>query len=574
MSTAIDTQRTIGAAPDETVPPVLSLRGLTVDFASGKSTVPAVRGIDLDLVEGEFVAIVGESGSGKTTLGTAAIGLLPPTAHVGGSIRLDGLELNGQGERVWNTVRGRQVAFVAQDPGSSLNPVKTIGSQVAEIFKLGARGQAATRADVRRRCIELLASVGIDRPELRLKQYPHELSGGMKQRVLLAIAFGLKPRLLIADEPTSALDVTVQKQVLEVFDALVADSGSTVLFITHDLAVASDHASRIVVMRQGLVVEEGSTEKIVLDPAEDYTRRLLAEAGLEPVARDAAAGARAGAAAGLRAAGASIVPDAAPAVRVSGLVKEFGSGDSAFRAVDSVSFAVPVGSTFAVVGESGSGKSTTARLLMGLLTPTAGQVEIDGRDTIGYTPRQKRELWRSIQLVYQNPDSALDPRSTVRDTIGEPLRSYRVGTRAERRARVDELLDQVALPRELGDRRPRELSGGQRQRVAIARALALNAGIIILDEALSALDVLTQASTIELLKRLQREHRLTYIFISHDLEIVRRFADHVAVLRRGVLVETGPIESVFTSPQSEYTRALLSAIPGQRLAGLRGGPTA
>jgi len=563
MSTAIDTQRQPGAAPEGAVPPVLSLRGLTVDFASGKSTVPAVRGIDLDLAEGEFVAIVGESGSGKTTLGTAAIGLLPPTAHVGGSIRLDGLELNGQGERLWNTVRGRKVAFVAQDPGSSLNPVKTIGSQVAEIFKLGARGQATTRAEVYRRCVELLASVGIDRPELRLKQYPHELSGGMKQRVLLAIAFGLKPRLLIADEPTSALDVTVQKQVLEVFDALVADSGSTVLFITHDLAVASDHASRIVVMQQGRVVEEGSTEQIVLDPAEDYTRRLLAEAGLEPVAHEPAAGA------GVT--GVSIVPDAAPAVRVSGLVKEFGSGDSAFRAVDSVSFAVPAGSTFAVVGESGSGKSTTARLLMGLLAPTAGQVEIAGRDTAGYNPRQKRELWRSIQLVYQNPDSALDPRSTVRDTIAEPLRSYRVGTKAERRARVDELLDQVALPRELGDRRPRELSGGQRQRVAIARALALNAGIIILDEALSALDVLTQASTIELLKRLQREHGLTYIFISHDLEIVRRFADHVAVLRRGVLVETGPIESVFTSPQSEYTRALLSAIPGQRLAGLRGG---
>ena len=534
---------------------VLEITGLGVryDPAAG----PQVDDVSLRVRQGAFVAVVGESGSGKTTLGSAIMGLLPRTAGVSGSIRLDGRELLGLSEKDWNGVRGRGVAYVPQDPGASLNPVTTIGSQLGEIFLLGARGQVQSRAEIRARSIELLASVGIDQPERRLKQYPHQLSGGLKQRVLLAIAFGLRPRLLVADEPTSALDVTVQKQVLEVFDSLVRDHGTTVLFITHDLGVATDHASDIVVMRGGQVVEHAPTDEILRRPAHAYTASLLAEASAGQAERPAVA---APASAALKA---SAETDA---IVVDAVSKVFGHGADVPKAVDAVCLRVREGTTLAIVGESGSGKSTLARMIVGLLAPTSGRIVIHGQDVTAYSLRQKRVLWQSVQLVYQNPDSALDPRLTVRKIVEEPLKSYRVGSRAERRARVEDLLDQVGLPRELAGRRPRELSGGQRQRVAIARAIALNARILVLDEALSALDVLTQRTTIELLTRLQQTHGLTYVFISHDLDVVRGIADDVAVFQRGTLVETGPVAQVFAQPATAYTRALLDAIPGRRIA--------
>ena len=537
---------------------VLEITGLGVryDPAAG----PQVDDVSLRVRQGAFVAVVGESGSGKTTLGSAIMGLLPRTAGVSGSIRLDGRELLGLSEKDWNGVRGRGVAYVPQDPGASLNPVTTIGSQLGEIFLLGARGQVQSRAEIRARCIELLASVGIDQPERRLKQYPHQLSGGLKQRVLLAIAFGLRPRLLVADEPTSALDVTVQKQVLEVFDSLVRDHGTTVLFITHDLGVATDHASDIVVMRGGQVVEHAPTDEILRRPAHAYTASLLAEASAGQAERPAVAAPASAAEPALAAAAET------DAIVVDNVSKVFGHGADVPKAVDAVSLRVREGTTLAIVGESGSGKSTLARMIVGLLAPTSGRIVIHGQDVTAYSLRQKRVLWQSVQLVYQNPDSALDPRLTVRKIVEEPLKSYRVGSRAERRARVEDLLDQVGLPRELAGRRPRELSGGQRQRVAIARAIALNARILVLDEALSALDVLTQRTTIELLTRLQQTHGLTYVFISHDLDVVRGIADDVAVFQRGTLVETGPVAQVFAQPATAYTRALLDAIPGRRIA--------
>jgi peptide/nickel transport system ATP-binding protein len=373
----------------------------------------------------------------------------------------------------------------------------------------------------------------------------------MKQRVLIAIAFGLRPKLLIADEPTSALDVTVQKQVLEVFDRLARETAAAVLFVTHNLAVACDHAQRAVVMRNGQVLESGAVDDLVFRPKHNYTRELIRSA-FKPSSQ------------GERARSRSL--PAETAVEVVGLTKVFahGSGQQ-FKAVDAVSFAVRAGSTFALVGESGSGKSTTARLILGLARPDAGTVRVAGRDVINLAGKAQREVWRHIQLVHQNPQVSLDPRFTVKQIIAEPLNAFDIGNRGQRRQRIAELLDQVGLPRSIEQRRPRELSGGQQQRVAIARALAPQPRIIVLDEALSALDLVTQGRILDLLEQLQRGLNLTYLFISHDLGLVRSLSDAVAVLRYGRLIETGPTQHVFDYPNHAYTRALLDAKPGRRL---------
>lgn len=539
------------------VSPLLELRDLRVQFRTDGTTVEALRGVNLSMNRGEFVALVGESGSGKTTIANTIIGLLHPSATVaGGEVLLDGRNLAHLRESEYQRIRGRHIGLVPQDPGGSLDPVKTIGSQVIEIFRLHKRDNKLSRGEAHERALELLRLVGIDRPEVRMRQYPHELSGGLKQRVLIAMAFGLRPSLLIADEPTSALDVTVQKQVLEVFDDLVARFGTTVIFVTHDLAVATDHASRVVVMRGGEVVEDKPVQKILTEPEHEYTVRLIEEAlprfGSDPSA---------------------LQEETQTALAVRNLVKEFHRGGSAFRAVDDVSFDVPAGTTLSLVGESGSGKSTTTRLAMRLLAPTSGNIMVFDTDVTDATSKHKRELWRTIQLVYQNPDSALDPRLTIESIIAEPLRSFRIGSSATRRARVRELLDYVALPQTVLRRRPRELSGGQRQRVAIARALASDARIVVLDEALSALDVLTQAQILELLERLQTELGLTYLFISHDLSVVREISDTVAVMQRGRVVESGPVQQIFDSPQHEYTQTLLASNPGHRLAQISAGRT-
>lgn len=541
----VTAQRAADPAPH----PVLEIQNLTITYRG--SAIPAVHGVSLTVHPGEVVAVIGESGSGKSTLSKAAIGLLPDSARIdSGSIRVAGHELTGLRERDLVKLRGKVVGLVPQDPATSLDPVQPIGRQLTEVFRLHPGGQRLSREALRAKAVELLDLVGIDHAEQRLRQYPHELSGGMKQRVLIAIAFGLHPTLLIADEPTSALDVTVQKQVLEVFDRLTGQTGVAVLFVTHNLAVAADHATRAIVMRGGEILDSGTVDDLVLRPEHDYTRQLTSSAfGLGESGRPAAA-----------------PTHAEPVAEVTGLTKAFPHGPNGhFKAVDDVSFTLTSDSTFALVGESGSGKSTTARLILGLARPDSGHVYLRGREVTGLRGRAKRTVWRDIQLVQQNPQVALDPRLTVEQIVDEPLRSFGLGDRVTRRHRVAELLDQVGLARSFAGRKPRELSGGQQQRVAIARALAPRSPIVVLDEALSALDVVTQRRILDLLDEVQRELKLTYLFISHDLDVVRSISDRVAVMRRGQIVETGPTEEIFTEPSSDYTRALLEAAPGRRL---------
>ncbi|MCC3273233.1 ABC transporter ATP-binding protein [Arthrobacter zhangbolii] len=553
--------------------PLLNVRGLTVAYGRDSVTAPAVADVDLSIRRGEVVALVGESGSGKSTLAKALIGLLPAAGQVSaGSITFDGRELTGLPDRAFRALRGRRIALVPQDPGASLDPVQTIGSQVVEVFRLhpeGGRrlGGPPGRRELEDRVAELLEQVGIDRPRERLRQYPHELSGGLKQRVLIAMAFALKPDLLIADEPTSALDVTVQSRVLEVFERLAARHGTAVLFVTHDLAVATDRASRIVVMQGGRIREDRSVDAILTAPEDAYTVKLLAEAGAGQRTRAVVHPSPVPVPASAVAPFTPAPP--VPALELRNLVKVF-ARNGEHRAVNDVSLVLRQGTTFALVGESGSGKTTTARLAMRLLDPTSGTVRVAGRDVTRADGRARRELWRSLQLVYQNPDTALDPRLRVGEIIGEPLLNYGVGSRTERRARVAELLDQVNLPAHTARARPLELSGGQRQRVAIARALALGAKTLVLDEALSALDVLTQAQVLDLLQSLQAELGLSYLFISHDLHVVERISDDVGVMQNGQLVETGPTADVFSAPAHPYTRRLLAANPGHRLRRLAG----
>lgn len=527
----------------------LEVRGLDVEYRTHRGGVTALDGVSFDLRPGEFAAVVGESGSGKSTLIGAVTGLLPTTARIrAGGVLLGGTETTQLRERAWSKLRGRRFALVPQDPGSSLNPVLTIGAQIDEVFAL--RGERFDRAERRRRAIELLQEAEVSRASDRLAQYPHELSGGLKQRILIAMAFGLNPAMLVADEPTSALDVTVQRQILRVFDRLVHEHHTSVLFVTHDIALATDHASRIMVMRDGRLVEDAAVEKIVRSPATPYTEALIAHAR-----------------AGEEAAPATPENASPPVLRVQGLGKVFPGrrGTDPIVAAEDVSFDVPAGRTVALVGESGSGKSTTARLIMRLLDPTSGRIVVRERDVTGITGKDRIAHWRDVQFVYQNPDSALDPRWTVRRIVGEPLHTLGRQSRAERDARVEELLDAVSLPPGTADKRPAELSGGQRQRVAIARALAPRSSLVVLDEALSALDVITQEQVLDLLVRLQREFGVSYLFISHDLSVVRRLAHRVVVMRAGRVVEAGGTTSLFTDPQTDYVRELLAAVPGRRL---------
>ncbi|WP_411730792.1 dipeptide ABC transporter ATP-binding protein [Paeniglutamicibacter sp.] len=535
----------------DSAPTLLDIRGLSIQYGTGDESVIAADHLDIALKTGEIVALVGESGSGKSTLAKAIIGLLPESAKVlGGTIDLVGENLLDHSAKELEAIRGRRIGMVPQDPGASLDPVKTVGSQVSEVFRLHPQGRKRTKAELRREVLRLLELVGIDRPEQRLGQYPHELSGGLKQRVLIAIAFALEPELLIADEPTSALDVTVQQTVLEVFTKLARELGTAVIFVTHDLAVATDIADRIVVMQHGRIREDRPVREILHAPEDAYTQMLLTEAtatgkGAQTTGPEGAI--------------------EAPAIEVRGLTKIYGNGKAERAAVDNVSFAVRPGTTFSLVGESGSGKSTTARMVMRLLEPSAGTVKIHGQDVTRVRGAGKRDLWRSLQLVYQNPDSALDPRYSVSRIISEPLENYKVGSRNERRIRVAELLDAVNLPSRMASLGAKELSGGQRQRVAIARALALGAKTLVLDEALSALDVLTQAQILALLEDLQVNQGLSYLFISHDLHVVERISHDVGVMRQGKLVEVGPASQVFGNPASEYTKLLLDSNPGQLL---------
>jgi peptide/nickel transport system ATP-binding protein len=540
---------------------VLGIEDLRVSYATRAGRREVVHGVGFEVGEGEVVALVGESGSGKSTTAHALLGLLPEGGRVdGGAVLLGGVDISSWSPKRLESVRGVQVGLVPQDPGASLDPVRPVGVQVAEILRLHARATGdRNRAAIRARVLELLERVGLDDPALRARQYPHELSGGMRQRVLIAIAIALRPRLIIADEPTSALDATVQRRILDLIDDLRREDGTSVLLVTHDLGVAADRAQRIVVLKNGAVVEQGPSAGILASPSDPYTRQLLADAPAlatedfrRPAPplflRDAAAAAA----------------ENPYAIVAEGLVKEFAvRGGEPFRAVDHVSFKVRRGTTHALVGESGSGKTTTARLVTRFLHPDAGRIELDGTDVAGLRGSALRDLRRRIQLVYQNPFSSLDPRQSVGAIVAEPLHNFREGTRASRRERAAGLLDRVALPADVIDRSPRELSGGQRQRVAIARALAIDPDVVVLDEAVSALDVTVQARILELLESLQQELGLTYLFISHDLAVVRRLSHTVSVLRRGRVVEAGTTEDIFLSPAHDYTRELLAAVPGR-----------
>ncbi|MEU7744449.1 ABC transporter ATP-binding protein [Nonomuraea sp. NPDC049158] len=518
---------------------LLDVRDLAVSYDAR----PAVQGISFTVEPGEVVAVVGESGSGKTTTAHSIIGLLPPNATLdGGRILLGDSDLATWSTRRMESIRGAQIGLIPQDPSNSLNPVKTVGAQIGEVLRIHKRGDRRT---ISRRVVDLLTRVGLPDPETRARQYPHELSGGMRQRVLIAIAIALEPRLVIADEPTSALDVTVQRRILDLIDDLRAEFGTAVLLVTHDLGIAANRSDRLIVMKDGRIEEQGPSGQVLSDPQAAYTGQLLRDAPALSVREFRAV---------------EEPTEVEPAIVVRDLVKEFRVGRRPFRAVDGVSFEVRPGTTHALVGESGSGKTTTARMVVRFAEPTSGTVTIAGAGTVAGKGTE-RDFRRHVQLVYQNPYGSLDPRQSIAAIVEEPLRNFRRGDRAARRRRVRDLMERVALPESLLDRRPRELSGGQRQRVAIARALAVDPGVVVLDEAVSALDVTVQAQILDLLEELQRDLGLTYLFISHDLAVVRQISHTVSVMNKGRIVEFGTTQRVFTDPRHDYTRELLAAIP-------------
>ncbi|TXK15946.1 ABC transporter ATP-binding protein [Microbacterium wangchenii] len=545
--------------------PLLSVRDLAVDFATIDGPVRAVDGVDFDIAAGETVAIVGESGSGKSTTAMAIIGLLASGGSVArGSILLDGEDLTGFGEARMREVRGRDIGLVPQDPMSNLNPVAKVGTQVAET--LLAHGMA-TRSDVQDRVVETLEAAGLPDAAARAKQYPHEFSGGMRQRALIAIGMACKPRLLIADEPTSALDVTVQRTILDQIDRMTTELGTSVLLITHDLGLAAERAARVIVMHRGRVVEQGPARQILEAPQHPYTKSLVAAAPSVAAVRlrPEAFRARTLEVAGEPAAARDDV------VVIENLTKVYptrGRGED-FRAVDDVSLSIPRGETVAIVGESGSGKTTTARMLLKVIEPTSGSIRYEGQDVTTLKGAALKDFRQKVQPIFQDPYSSLNPMFTIERIIEEPLTFYKRGSSKERSARVRKLLDDVALPQSMLRRYPSELSGGQRQRVAIARALALSPEVVVCDEPVSALDVLVQDQILTLLGDLQREYGLSYLFISHDLAVVRLISDYVCVMKDGRLVEAASSEEIFTNPRDPYTRRLLASIPGNEL-GLTG----
>lgn len=557
--------------------PLLQIRNLEVGFRTQHGLVPAVRGVDLTLYAGQTLAIVGESGSGKTTTAQSVINLLPGNGQVtGGEILFEGRDLTKLSPKEIQDVRGRLIGYVPQDPMSNLNPVWNIGFQVEEAIRAN---NVAQGKDVRLRTIQVLQEAGLSDAADRLKQYPHQFSGGMRQRVLIGIGLSARPKLLIADEPTSALDVTVQRQILDHLGTLTRDYGTSVLFITHDLGLAAERAEQLVVMYKGRVVESGPSQEILANPQHPYTQRLVSAAPSLASRRiqsskhvnstDAPIFSEGSIDDALvdRAASREQAAPAKDLISVQSVSKTYrirqqGLKYNELRAVDDVSFGIQRGTTTAIVGESGSGKSTVAKLILQLESITSGKIEFDGQDVAALKGADLLKFRRRVQPVFQDPYGSLDPQYSVGNTIAEPLLAHRVGTSKERQARVLELLDQVSLPASTRYRYPSELSGGQRQRIAVARALALKPDVLVLDEAVSALDVLVQGQILNLLTELQGELGLTYLFITHDLAVVRLIADNVCVMKKGKIIEAATTDEVFDNPRESYTQELLAAIPG------------
>jgi oligopeptide/dipeptide ABC transporter ATP-binding protein len=627
------------------VAPLLDIRDLRTEIRLRRSVVHAIDGVSLTVDPGECLGIVGESGSGKTMTALSVMRLLPAGGRIaGGQILLDGTDIAGLGEEKMEAVRGNLAGMIFQDPLTSLNPTMTIGDQIAESVRLH---RGAPKKQALDRAVEVLGLVGMPRPAERVSNYPHQLSGGMRQRVMIAMALACEPRLLIADEPTTALDVTIQKQILELIDDLRRRLGMAVILVTHDLGVIAGRADRVAVMYAGRIVETTDTATLFASPRHPYTEALFAAlpekaapggqetpvrrlynipgqppdltsppAGCKFAARcryaqdtcrqseplltdggafhqyrcyfpvgspeDTPAGQAPGQAEAPAAASAGQRPETPPQpattagdgktgdlLRVEHLVKDFGVTAGAVlqrkvgavSAVADVSFSVPRGSTFGLVGESGCGKTTIGRLIVGLEKPTAGSIFLGGRDLSKMSARERRQHARSVQLMFQDSYASMDPRMRVSTILREPLVIQHQGTREEQHKRISAILDEVGLPAAAADRYPHEFSGGQRQRLGLARALILRPSLIVADEPVSALDVSIQAQILNLMKDLQREHDLTYLFISHDLSVVRYMADIIGVMYLGKLVEVGPAASVYHHPVHPYTQGLIDTIP-------------
>lgn len=557
VTTATATSEATAAAEVEGTseqPALLRVEGLTVSY--GRTEV--VSDVGFSLGRGESLALIGESGSGKSTIARSLLRLLPDGGAARGRVELEGRDILALPERRFRPLRGRALGFVPQDPGSSLNAVRTIGAQAHEAAALTGERDARARREL---IHHTFAQVGLDDARRVYDSYPHQLSGGMLQRVLIGLAVLPRPALLIADEPTSALDVTIQKRILDLLSELRTDLGIGLLLITHDLAIAAERADSLVVLRDGAVQEAGPTARVFAAPRSGYARELRADVpALNPDRYRTLRDERAVAA---DSPDPDLSPDAGPKVELRGVTKSFTVEGRRLTALDDVSFAVPRGTTHALVGESGSGKTTAVRLLLGLEQADDGEILVSGEPVHGRSAKDLRSVRRHLQLVYQNPFTSLDPTWRVGRLVREPLDRFRIGRPGERPALVREALAAVGLAEDLLSRRPAALSGGQRQRVAIARALVQRPDVLVLDEPTSALDVSVQADIVEVLVRLQAELGLTYVFVSHDLALVRQLADTVSVLHRGQVVESGPVGELFADPEHAYTRRLLSSIPAR-----------
>ncbi|CAN7540443.1 ABC transporter ATP-binding protein [Massilia sp. LjRoot122] len=553
---------------------LLEVRDLRISFrVDKKSSVEAVKGVSFDVPRNSTVALVGESGSGKSVSSLAVMGLLPldtTIVHPGSSARFGGRELFGLPLAERRKLCGKDIAMIFQEPMSSLNPVFTVGYQVGEVLR---RHMGMSVKQARARTLELLAEVGIPDPAARIDAYPSQMSGGQQQRVMIAMAIACEPKLLIADEPTTALDVTIQKQIMELIARLQKKHQMAVLFITHDLGLVGEIADRVIVMRHGEVREEGEAAQVFGAPADAYTRALLHcrpkldERPLRlPVIDDYLSG-KFSPEQQLPQRTRGTAPGDEPVLVVRNLAKSFWLRDGLFKkrefkAVKDVSFTLARGKTLGVVGESGSGKTTVGLTLLRLHRATGGSALFEGRDLLGMSDRDYQAYKRRIQIIFQNPYASLNPRFTVGQILLEPIRIHRIGANdAERVEMAQQLLRRVGLPEQAFHRYPHEFSGGQRQRIAIARCLTMKPEILVCDESVSALDVSVQAQVLNLLQDLQDEYGMSYIFISHDLSVVKYIADQVMVMHHGSVVEMADSDELYRNPQHDYTRSLLAAIP-------------